>query len=276
VSRDPDHRPAPPKRSLGQNFLTNPATVARIVAALEAGPDDPVVEIGPGRGALTQALAALGGPLVLVEKDDALAEALAARFAAEPRVRVVCGDATLLDPDALVPAGPRRARVVGNLPYNAGGPILFHWLLARDRLERLVFMMQKEVAVRLAAPPGDREFGAASVLVQCRARVRRLFDVSPGCFFPRPNVVSSVVRLDPAPPGDPAAAAGDEPAFQALVHALHAQPRKTAANSLADGLRIPRVEAEALLRAARIDPGLRPCAVGTAECVELWRVSTRS
>jgi 16S rRNA (adenine1518-N6/adenine1519-N6)-dimethyltransferase len=259
----------PPRKSLGQVFLASGRVIHRIVAALGHGPDDVVVEIGPGRGALTRELVGTCRRLLLVEKDDVLAAMHRDRHADDPSVAVVHGDATALDlADVLAPG--ERARVVGNLPYNVGGQILFNLLRRRDRIDRMVLMFQREVAQRLAARPGDRNYGAASALVQLRAAVRPLFDVSPERFHPRPKVWSAVIEVVPLPPDPARDAVVDAPGFERLVHALHAQPRKTVANSLADGLRADKGRCEAWLRAAGIDPGARPATVPAAACLALF------
>lgn len=266
-----DDRPAlpPPRRSLGQVFLASGRVIHRIVGALDAGPGETVIEVGPGRGALTGELAGTCRRLILIEKDDVLAGLHADRHADDPTVTVVHGDATTLDIAGLL-APAERARVVGNLPYNVGGPILFNLLRRGDRIDRMVLMFQREVAVRLAARPGDREHGAMSVLVQLRAATRLLFDVSPERFRPRPKVWSAVVEVVPLDlPADRAAIVGD-PDFGGLVHALHAQPRKTVANSLSDGLRKDKGRCEAWLRAAGIDPGTRPSTVPAESCLALF------
>jgi 16S rRNA (adenine1518-N6/adenine1519-N6)-dimethyltransferase len=267
MSRPP---PAAPKRSLGQVFLNSESVVRRIARALDAGPDDTVIEVGPGRGAMTGVLAASCGRLVLIEKDSDLAVRLAERFAADARVRVIEADATSLDLDEAVPDDGRPLRVAGNLPYNAGGPILFNLLRRCSRVRRMVLMFQREVAVRIAARPGDREHGALAVMVQARAMADRLFDVSPSRFVPQPRVWSAVVRIDPRPLDHPAAAGVDDPAFERLVHALFAQPRKTVVNSLADGLGVAKEDAAGWLAAAGIDATIRPALVTTTQALDLF------
>jgi 16S rRNA (adenine1518-N6/adenine1519-N6)-dimethyltransferase len=250
-------------------FLASGRVIHRIVAALGAGPGDTVVEIGPGRGALTGELAGTCGRLVLVEKDDVLAAVHAERHDGDPTINVVHGDATVLDLDDLLAPG-ERVRVVGNLPYNVGGPILFNLLRRRDRIDRMVLMFQREVAQRLAARPGDRNHGAVSVLVQLRAATRLLFDVSPEHFRPRPKVWSAVVEVVPLDLPPERAAVVESPAFARVVHALHAQPRKTVVNSLADGLRQDKARCEAWLRDAGIAPGARPATVPAEACLTLF------
>jgi 16S rRNA (adenine1518-N6/adenine1519-N6)-dimethyltransferase len=187
------------KKSLGQNFLVDANQQRRIAGALEAGPDDTVLEIGPGQGALTQHLAGQAGRLILVELDDALAASLAARYAGHPGVTVVHRDFMAVDLHELVP-DPSALRVIGNIPYNITTPIIFR-LLERDLRPRcIVLMIQREVADRILAAPGTAEYGALSVGVRTVARVERLFNVGRGSFRPVPRVDSSVIRLTPLRP----------------------------------------------------------------------------
>jgi len=181
----------PPRKSLGQHFLHDPGILRRIAALLESQPGDTVLEIGPGPGGLT---AALGSPtlrLIAIEKDRRLARALPARV---PDVTVVEGDALEVDWHAL--AGPGPVRIIGNIPYNITTPLLEKALLP-PRPVCVVFLVQKEVAERVAAPPGGAEYGALSVGIQAVARVERRFAVPAGAFRPAPKVDSAVLRLWP-------------------------------------------------------------------------------
>ena len=187
------------KRSLGQNFLVDPGAQRRIVDALEAGADDEVVEIGPGHGALTQHLAGTVRRLVLVELDNELAASLEREYAGRDDVRVVHRD--VLDTDiASLLQEPARARIVGNIPYNITTPILFHLLDTRPRPERIVVMIQKEVADRIIAQPGSRTYGALSVAIRAVADVERVLQVKRGAFRPVPDVDSTVIRIRPRVP----------------------------------------------------------------------------
>jgi 16S rRNA (adenine1518-N6/adenine1519-N6)-dimethyltransferase len=177
-----------PKKKWGQNFLRNRGAVARIVEAVEPAPDELILEIGPGEGVLTEKLAELPNEIEIIEIDPSLADRLRARFG--PRVTVVNDDAT----EAPLPARPFRA--VGNLPYNVGTPILRR-IIAGANWRRAVFMLQKEVAERLTAHPGDEQYGYLSLYTQAFARARILMTLDPGSFHPRPKVRSAVVVLDP-------------------------------------------------------------------------------
>jgi 16S rRNA (adenine1518-N6/adenine1519-N6)-dimethyltransferase len=190
--RDEAGHPRPRKR-LGQHFLTDPRILARIADALELRPDETVVEIGPGRGALTAQLASRAGRVVAVELDRELARSLRIAFAGDPRVDIIEGD--VLDVDLAAVAGGPYA-LAGNVPYYITTPIIFQ-ALRRPRPSRAVFLVQREVAERMAAGPGSREYGALSVNVQALADVSVLFHVAAGSFQPPPKVDSAVVRIVP-------------------------------------------------------------------------------
>jgi len=177
-----------PKKKWGQNFLRNRGAVARIVEAVEAPPDELILEIGPGEGVLTEELAKLPNDVEAIEIDPELAAQLRARFG--ERVAIRNEDAT----DAPLPARPYRA--VGNLPYNVGTPILRR-VIAGGSWRRAVFMLQKEVADRLVAKPRDEPYGYLTLYTQLFARARILMTLDPGSFHPRPKVRSAVVVLDP-------------------------------------------------------------------------------
>jgi 16S rRNA (adenine1518-N6/adenine1519-N6)-dimethyltransferase len=186
------------KRSLGQNFLIDPNLQRKIVSALGAEAGDEVVEIGPGRGALTRQLAGTVSRLVLVELDRDLAARWSEEYADRPDVVVVQGDVLKVDFWEKL-SEPSRALVVGNIPYNITSPILFR-LLERPRPRSIVLMVQDEVAERLVAPPGTKVYGALSVGVRSVASVERLFGVGRGAFRPVPGVDSAVIRIEPRHP----------------------------------------------------------------------------
>ena len=206
-----------PKRRLGQHFLTDSRLLGRIADALEAGPADTVLEIGPGPGGLTGALAERAGRLVAIEKDADLVPALRARF---PAATIVEADALEADWHALA-GGPFLA--TGNIPYNITSPLLDK-ALEPPRPGRIVFLVQKEVADRVTAPPGGGEYGALSVGVQAVARAERLFTVPAGAFHPRPKVDSAVLRLTPLP--DPLVTDAERESFRRLVVGLFGFRRK--------------------------------------------------
>ena len=212
------------RKSLGQNFLIDANQQRRIVAALDPSPDDTVIEIGPGQGALTRHLAASVGRLILIELDRDLAPALAEEYAAAPHVTVVQADVLDTDLRALVGGDMAHVKVIGNIPYNITTPIIFR-LLERDlRPERIVLMIQREVADRILAEPGDGEYGALSVGVRSVARVERLFHVGRGSFRPVPGVDSSVIRIVPITPAP--LSARDEDDLRELTRAAFSWRRK--------------------------------------------------
>lgn len=218
------------KKSLGQNFLLDPNLQRKIVAALEAGPDDEVLEIGPGQGALTDHLEGRVGRLVLVELDDDLATRLGTRFEGRPDVEVVHAD--VLDvslPD--VSRRPEDLRVIGNIPYNITTPILFR-MLERPRPARIVLMVQDDVADRIVAPVGTRAYGALSVGVRSVATVERLFRVGRKSFRPVPRVDSAVIRIDPFRPER--TTIEQEERLRALVRATFQWRRKQLGKILRD------------------------------------------
>lgn len=177
-----------PKKKWGQNFLRNKGAVEKIVAAIEPQRDEVVLEIGPGEGVLTEKLVAFPNELLAIEIDPELAERLRARFG--ERIDIRNEDAV----DAPLPAGPFRA--VGNLPYNAGTPILRR-VIADPYCRRAVFMLQKEVADRLVAKPRDEQYGYLTLYTALYARARILMTLDPRSFYPPPKVHSAVVVLDP-------------------------------------------------------------------------------
>lgn len=220
--------PAAIKR-LGQNFLIDPNIVRKIVALAELGPTDHVLEIGPGRGILTDALCRSAGRVTAIEVDPRLHAYLSARQSELPNLSLVLDDAMTYPIEHLPPG----TIVVANLPYYLSTPLLFRLLDQRDRFPRMVLMLQDEVADRLAAKPGSSEYGVLSVMAQHAADITKAFRVSAQCFRPRPEVGSAVVLLRTKEPRE--LSPQEEPRFAALVKAAFAHRRKTLVNSLRDG-----------------------------------------
>jgi 16S rRNA (adenine1518-N6/adenine1519-N6)-dimethyltransferase len=222
-------RPPPlrPKRSLGQNFLRDKNIARKIVAAIAPQPDQVMVEIGPGEGALTKYLAPCVDRLVAIDIDRRVITRLQETIS-EPSITLLCQD--VLETDFASLASRGRLRVIGNIPYNITSPILFHVLDNRQYVADAIFMMQREVARRLVAPPHTKEYGILSVFCQLFADVALLFDVSPNAFFPRPSVTSSVVRLTIL--SAPRFGLRDEEFFRAMVRSVFGKRRKTLRNSL--------------------------------------------
>ncbi|HEY7203626.1 MAG TPA: 16S rRNA (adenine(1518)-N(6)/adenine(1519)-N(6))-dimethyltransferase RsmA [Methylomirabilota bacterium] len=264
-------------RALGQHFLRDRSVVDRIVDLVRPTPRDLVVEIGPGRGALTEALASRAGRLIALEIDGDLVVTLQARFAAAPHVEIRQADARRFDATgfrALVPAPDGRLIVVGNLPYSVGKPILAALVDAGPAIDEMALMLQKEVAERVAAPPGGKTYGALSVLTQVSASVELAFSVPPGAFSPPPQVDSAVIRL--VPHREPPVPIADPSRFGAVVRAAFGQRRKSLANALAAGLAVPADRARRLAQAAGIDPGRRAESLSLAEFARLASTTDRS
>lgn len=237
--------PHVPRKRYGQHFLVDQSVVRRIVAAVAPEAGELVVEIGPGRGALTGLLAERVGQLHLIEIDRDLAAALTERYAGG-RVTVHVGDALEFDYASL----PTPFRLVGNLPYNISTPLLFRLASYADRFRDAHFMLQREVVERMAAAPSTSAYGRLSVMIQYRFAIEKLFDVAPGAFRPVPKVESSMVRMVPRPVAELGAA--DEHTLRDVVTAAFTKRRKTLRNALMG------IADVGMLDRLRIDPGQRP------------------
>ena len=256
------------KRSLGQNFLIDPNLQRRIVDALEPGPDDEVLEIGPGVGALTQHLAGRVRRLVLVELDNGLAARLRDRFADDPSVEVVNED-VLTVPLERISSDPARLKVIGNIPYNITTPILFSLLERRPRPREIVLMVQREVADRLLEKAGTKTYGALAVGVQAVADASRVLNVSREAFRPVPDVMSSVVRIVPHDP--PRLRQDEEGALRELTRAAFQQRRKQFQRILRDAYNLSVEEVEALGAEVAMDLRQRPETFSAERFIDLSR-----
>ena len=214
---------ARPKKSLGQNFLVDPNLQRKIIEALDPQADDTVIEIGPGTGALTRHIAGRVARLVAIEKDDALADALRAELGHVSGFTLVHGDAREVDIAALTTA-PELTKVVGNIPYNITTPLVFRLLERGQRPASIVFMVQREVADRILAAPGEKDYGALSVGVRAVADAERLFQVGRSAFRPVPNVDSTVLRITPHAPAR--LSEQDEADLRVLTRATFSMRRK--------------------------------------------------
>ena len=216
----------PPKKRFGQHFLVDPGVIDAIVRAVAPRPGEPLVEIGPGRGAITMPLLARCGALRVIELD----RDLAVRLRRTPGLEVLQADVLRIDFGALAAAVPGKGklRIVGNLPYNISTPILFHLLEAVEQVADQHVMLQKEVVDRMAAAPGRKDYGRLSVMLQWRYEIEPLLEVPPEAFDPPPRVDSAVVRMTPKP-----APAGIDPALLGeLVTVAFSQRRKLLRHTL--------------------------------------------
>ena len=257
-----------PSKRLGQNFVIDPGTVRRIVGLAGLTPDDAVLEVGPGFGSLTLGLLGAARRVVAIEVDPLLAGELPATVAARApevadRLTVVTADAARI---TSLPGEPPSV-VVANLPYNVAVPVVLHLLATVPSLARGLVMVQAEVADRMTAPPGSRVYGVPSVKLAWYASARRAGAVSRSVFWPVPNVDSGLVAFTRREPPDPHVARAE--AF-AVVDAAFAQRRKTLRAALAHWAGGP-AEAEAILRAAGVDPGARGESLDVAEFTRIAR-----
>lgn len=255
-----------PTKTLGQNFVTDPGTVRRIARTADVGPDDTVVEVGPGLGSLTLALVPAVRCLIAVEVDPTLAAALPATVASRApsyarRLEVVTADALRVE---TLP-GPCPTALVANLPYNTAVPVLLHLLARQPALRHGLVMVQREVAERLAASPGSRVYGVPSAKVAYDAAVRRAGAVSRSAFWPVPNVDSGLVVCTRRPP--PPGTASRQEVFE-VIDAAFGQRRKTLRAALARWAGSP-ARAERALREAGIDPSARGESLDVADFARL-------
>jgi 16S rRNA (adenine1518-N6/adenine1519-N6)-dimethyltransferase len=222
------------RKRFGQHFLADSGVIADIVAAIDPKPGQALVEIGPGLGAMTNPLVERSGVLTVIELD----RDLAARLRRRPELTVVEADVLTVDFAAL--AAGRKLRIVGNLPYNISTPILFHLLGAVDHVEDQHFMLQKEVVERIAAAPGNKDYGRLSVMLQWRYHIEPLLDVPPEAFEPPPRVDSAVVRMLPWPQPAPL----NVVLLSELVQVAFSQRRKLLRHTLGKWLEARSFEGE--------------------------------
>jgi 16S rRNA (adenine1518-N6/adenine1519-N6)-dimethyltransferase len=241
------------RQALGQHFLRDGGIARSIVDLVAPTAKDLVVEIGPGEGALTAELTRRAGHVTALEVDRDLAARLRARGL--DRLEVLDADARTWDYAALVRPEGGRVLVVGNLPYSVGKPILEALVTARTAIDEMALMLQREVAERLAAPPGSKVYGSLSVLTQLYCDVRLALRVPPSAFRPPPKVDSAVVHLRVLP--GPRVPLADERRFHTVVRAAFAQRRKMLGNALAAGLALPLEAAREGAASAGIDPRRR-------------------
>jgi 16S rRNA (adenine1518-N6/adenine1519-N6)-dimethyltransferase len=257
----------PTRKSLGQHFLTDRRILGRIADALHLTGTETVLEIGPGRGALTDILAERAGRLIAIEYDRALAEILRQRYLRRSNVLIAEADVLEVSLGELA-AGPYV--LVGNVPYYITTPILFH-ALTPPRAERAVYLVQREVAQRLSASPGSKEYGALTVNVAAVARAESLFGVSAGAFSPPPKVESAVVRITPLP--TPLVLPEEERPFRILVQGAFGMRRKQMRRVVRSLYALDPEGADAILAAAGIEPEVRPETLSPSQFAALLRAA---
>ena len=248
------------KKRYGQHFLHDPGTIDRIVRAIDPRPGDRIVEIGPGRGAITAPVLSLAGSLDVVEIDPDVVPPLRAHCAGRGELRVHLADALEFDFRALRGEGP-KLRLIGNLPYNVSTPLLFHLIGQLDAICDMHFMLQKEVVMRMAAKPDTEDYGRLTVTLAPHVAVAPLFDIGAGAFKPPPQVTSTFFALHPH--ASPPFAVSDPQGYANVVLAAFSKRRKTLRNALA-GLLEP-----AQIVAAGIDPGARAETLAPAQFAAL-------
>lgn len=247
------------RKRFGQNFLHDPGVIERIVRAINPKPEDALVEIGPGLGALTEEILAVNPRLQVVELDRDLIPVLRTKFFNYPEFRIHEADALTFDFSQLMEGTPLR--IIGNLPYNISTPLIFHLLEQAGVVKDMHFMLQKEVVQRLAAVPGDRHYGRLGIMAQYFCKVQPLFEVGPGAFKPAPKVDSAIVRL--VPHDTLPHPARDLGTLQAVVRTAFNARRKTLRKGLAGLITADQ------LRGLGIDDGLRPESLGLEEFVRI-------
>ncbi len=236
------------RKRFGQNFLNDNSIIDKIVTAIDPKPEDNLVEIGPGLGAITEPVCDLSGHLTVVELDKDLAERLIHHPFLGPKLTVHQGDAMKFDFASLIKEG-EKLKIFGNLPYNVSTPLLFHLFEFADQVEHMHFMLQKEVVNRMVAGPGSKAFGRLSVMTQYYCHAIPVIEVPPHCFKPAPKVDSAVVRLIPKDPSQ--RTAKSTKLLNTVCLEAFNQRRKTLRNSLSNLL------TEEQLRNLGIDPTLR-------------------
>jgi 16S rRNA (adenine1518-N6/adenine1519-N6)-dimethyltransferase len=270
--------PRTKKPRLGQNFLADRRAADKIVDALGDISETLVVEIGPGKGALTDTLAQRAGRLIAIELDRMLATELRYKYSRFPNFEILEGDVLTIDfrtvlhrtigpLNDLRPVKPSRARVVGNLPYYITSDILLRLFEFHDQFDVIAIMVQREVADRIAAEPGSRDYGLLSATAQLYCRVENLFTLPPGAFSPPPKVHSSVLRLTVAPRFDELQVSHKK--FIAFLKAAFAMKRKTLVNNLKDIY--PQQKIKAALAQAGLKPDIRAEAVGLEQMATVFR-----
>jgi len=242
---------AAPRKSLGQNFLQDPNIINKIVAGLNVNEKDIVVEIGPGRGALTDLILPLASKLHLVEFDYDLVHFWEQKSESLAQLQVHGVDVLKFDFNTIIEASNKPLKIIGNLPYNISSPVLFHLMKYADHIHSQVVMLQKEVVERMASLPGSKQYGRLSVMLQQRYSIEYLFTVPPGAFFPPPKVDSAIARLTPLT--EIAHPVENQDDFAMLVKQAFSQRRKTLRNTLKKLLSSEQIESVGVEPSARAE-----------------------
>lgn len=257
MSKKPGHQA---RKRFGQNFLHDTGVIERIVRSIHPKPDDTIVEIGPGLGAITEEILAVNPKLQVVELDRDLIPVLRTKFFNYPDFRIHEADALKFDFSQLI-ENDKRLRIIGNLPYNISTPLIFHLLAQAGVVQDMHFMLQKEVVQRMAAVPGDNNYGRLGIMTQYFCKVQPLFEVGPGAFRPAPKVDSAIVRL--IPHETLPYPAKDLGMLQAVVRTAFNARRKTLRKALGGMISVEQ------LQNMGINDGLRPENLGLADYVKI-------
>lgn len=245
-----------PKKRLGQHFLVDRNIIDKVIRTAEVKKEDVILEVGPGLGEMTLTLARQAKKVFAVEIDSKLVEILRKKTSELPNVKIIWGDILKVNFSMLFPEVGRPLKVVANLPYQISTPLLFRFIESRHLFSSLTLMLQSEVVERMIAPPGGKEYGSLSVLIQAVSHPSVQFLVKPSAFFPPPKVESSVVKISWR--DDLEMEAGDEDWFREVVRASFSHRRKTLINSLKySGLLLPPLPEKRMAKAG-IDPVRRP------------------
>ena len=246
------------KKSFGQNFLIDSNIISKIIGAADVQADDFILEIGPGIGTLTQHLAYSAGKVVSVEIDSRLIPVLEDTLNGYENAEIINEDILKADIKGIIDerSSGKRIKVIANLPYYVTTPVIMELLAICDKISSITVMVQKEVADRMAASPGTKDYGALSLAVNYFSEPKKITDVSPNCFMPRPDVTSSVIQLNIK---ENRQAVKDERMMFKIIKAAFGQRRKTLLNSLknSDGFHLSKSQWEEVFREAGVEPGVR-------------------
>jgi 16S rRNA (adenine1518-N6/adenine1519-N6)-dimethyltransferase len=262
-----------PRKKWGQHFLEDRNVLKKVVKVAEIAKEDVILEVGPGLGEMTQALAHEARKVIAVEIDARLVEILKGKLVDLPNVEIIRSDILKFDVRKHLGSEKRRVKVVANLPYQISTPLLFHFIDSRELYSVLILMLQREVAERMVAPPGKKTYGPLSVLVQSVADISICFIVKPSAFFPPPEVESAVIRLSWKE--KPLIAPEQEEGFRAVVKGSLGYRRKTLANALKHSDLLLPEDLEKKLEEIGIDPRRRPETLSVQEFVDLASVLRR-